>query len=108
MVGVDSSKRICVAFVGRPDDRTYADCCSTAYALMEQAGKKAGLVEHVEPHRRGHFAALNVGATHGKGTMRPLNLNNKQYAPLVKELLATPELRRIASFASCEPRPSPH
>ncbi|KAF8177435.1 hypothetical protein BJ912DRAFT_856921 [Pholiota molesta] len=100
MVGVDSQKRICIAFVGRPDDPTYVDDCRAAYSFMEQEGKKIGLAGCTTPHRRGHFAALNVGASHGKGTREPVNLNNKNYAPVVKKLLATLEFERIASFAS--------
>ncbi|KAF8190098.1 hypothetical protein BJ912DRAFT_850297 [Pholiota molesta] len=100
MAGVDSEQRICIVFAGRPDDDAYVAACTKVFALMEEAGKAAGLDGPPEPHRRGHFAAINVGISHGKGTVHPVNLDNGQHATFLEELLAREELQRMASFAN--------
>lgn len=68
---------------------------------MEKAGTTAGLTGQAAPHKCGNFPALNV-VMHGNGTEWPINLNNKEHAPLVEKLLACEDLQHLASFASSE------
>ena len=51
-------------------------------------------------HRRGLFAAINVGLSYGKGLAAPTSLDTKMYAPLVDRLLANTDIIRMANFAS--------
>ena len=51
-------------------------------------------------HPRGAFPAINVGMTHGKGTIQPVNLNNVNHSAMVQRLLADEDIQRMAGFAS--------
>jgi hypothetical protein len=51
-------------------------------------------------HRRGLFAAINVGLSYGKGQSTPTWLHNNAYEGLVARLLANEHLNRLATFAS--------
>jgi NAD dependent epimerase/dehydratase family enzyme len=53
-------------------------------------------------HRRGLFAAINVGLGYGKGQRAPTWMDNKGYTPMVNRLLAHKDINRLANFASCE------
>jgi hypothetical protein len=50
-------------------------------------------------HRRGLFAAINVGLSYGKGQTSPCWLNAKEYAPIAESLLANEDVGRMAGFA---------
>ncbi|KAF9472356.1 hypothetical protein BDN70DRAFT_818808 [Pholiota conissans] len=67
---------------------------------MESLGTGNGLSGRVEPHRRGHFPALNTGILHGIGTKTPVNLNTKKHTCVAEALLARSDVRRLAHFAS--------
>jgi NAD dependent epimerase/dehydratase family enzyme len=54
-------------------------------------------------HRRGLFAAINVGLVYGKGQRTPTWLDNKQHTPVVDRLLGNTDINRLANFASCKP-----
>lgn len=51
-------------------------------------------------HRRGLFAAINVGLSYGKGQTAPGWLDAKKYTSLVHRLLANKDIVRMANFAS--------
>ncbi|KAF7361039.1 hypothetical protein MSAN_01134400 [Mycena sanguinolenta] len=51
-------------------------------------------------HRRGLFAAINVGLIFGKGSLAPSCLDNKQHTGLADRLCANPHIIRMANFAS--------
>ncbi|KAJ6456046.1 hypothetical protein C8R45DRAFT_1186835, partial [Mycena sanguinolenta] len=51
-------------------------------------------------HRRGLFAAINVGLNFGKGATVPSWMDNKTHTPLATALLADPDIIRMATFAS--------
>lgn len=49
-------------------------------------------------HRRGDFAALNFGVSHGQGPKAPYRLSqdNKALEGLVQRLLQDPDIQRLA------------
>ncbi|KAG6877550.1 hypothetical protein C0992_009702 [Termitomyces sp. T32_za158] len=51
-------------------------------------------------HRPGSFPAINVGIFHGKGTVRPINIDNSKHAALASGLLNNVDVQRLATFAS--------
>jgi hypothetical protein len=50
-------------------------------------------------HRRGFFAAINVGLSYGKGQAVPSWLHT-DYDDLTNRLLVNPDITRMATFAS--------
>ncbi|KAF8144080.1 hypothetical protein K438DRAFT_1462156, partial [Mycena galopus ATCC 62051] len=63
------------------------------------AGTEARFPASMRKHRRGLFAAINVGLSYGKGQKVPSWLHNKEYDALADGLLANPYINRLASFA---------
>ena len=71
---------------------------------MLNAATLAQFTEKERNHRRAsNSAALNVGISYGKGSVKPSNLTNKsRHVPLLESLLANKDLKRMASFADGE------
>lgn len=88
--------------VGQPKDTNYAAAADAAFESIIEEGKAASFTPKESAHRRGAFPAINVGVTHGKGTLAPVYLNNNRHAQMIERLLENPSLQRLATFASCE------
>jgi hypothetical protein len=97
----DSQGRIFLVLAGRPVADGYAAAATRAYEFMKTMGTAAGFSASMRHHRRGLFAAINVGLTYGKGQDAPTWLDNKHHTRLAEDLLANKDLARMASFASC-------
>lgn len=102
MLLIDRQDRVFAALAGRPPGNSYADAARHADEAIRSEGAAAGLLGRVSPHLRGHFPAINAGAMHGKGTLMPINLNNKRNNPMIARLVNNPHIRRMAAFASGE------
>ncbi|KAJ7889895.1 hypothetical protein B0H14DRAFT_2336659, partial [Mycena olivaceomarginata] len=96
----DSQGRIFLVLAGRPVADGYAAAATRAYEFMKTMGTAAGFSASMRHHRRGLFAAINVGLTYGKGQDAPTWLDNKHHTRLAEDLLANKDLARMASFAS--------
>jgi hypothetical protein len=79
---------------GRPNRDDYLASATAAFNAIRDAGLGARFPAAMRKHRRGLFAALNVGLSYGKGQSIPCWLNNKEYSGLVDGLLANPEIGR--------------
>ncbi|KDR76661.1 hypothetical protein GALMADRAFT_22471, partial [Galerina marginata CBS 339.88] len=95
---VDKDNRIFTVLVGQPDDEGYSKSAAAVYELLKAEAGRAGLV--AAEHRRGRFPVMNVGVTHGNGTEEPVNRNNREHTDVADRLLADPNVKRLASFAS--------
>ncbi|KAJ7328019.1 hypothetical protein DFH08DRAFT_671337, partial [Mycena albidolilacea] len=84
----------------RSGNEDYRAAVSRAYAFLKKEGDEAAFPTDMRRHRRGLFAAINVGLTFGKGQMVPTWLENKSYTALTNRLLANPDIVHMASFAS--------
>lgn len=100
MLLIDRKDRAFAALAGRPPGRSYAETADQADEAIRSEGRAAGFLGRVSPHLRGHFPAINAGAMHGKGTLMPINLDNKHNNPMVARLVQNPHIRRMAAFAS--------
>ncbi|KAJ7664008.1 hypothetical protein DFH06DRAFT_1268636 [Mycena polygramma] len=97
---VDSLGRIFAVLAGQPSDPSYATCAAAAFTALKNAAAAAQFPADMRKHRRGLFAAINVGLSYGKGQSVPSWLHNKQYDRLADSLLADPHLDRMATYAS--------
>ncbi|TFK61024.1 hypothetical protein BDN72DRAFT_872812 [Pluteus cervinus] len=95
----DADGRIFAVLAGQPNDASYKNASHKAFTSLSEAGDATHFRPKDKKHRRGHFPALNVGVTHGKGTAHPINLNTKPYDATVKRVLQDPNIQRLASFA---------
>ncbi len=53
-------------------------------------------------HHRGHFPAVNVGISYGKGQKVPSRLQNGVLAAIVSRLVGSQAVIRMATYASGE------
>ncbi|KAJ7898755.1 hypothetical protein B0H13DRAFT_2234274 [Mycena leptocephala] len=95
----DKNGRIFAVLAGQPCKDDYAAAVQRAFTAISQAGTEARFPASMRKHRRGLFAAINVGLSYGKGQKVPCWLNNKEYTSLADELLANEDIGRMASFA---------
>jgi hypothetical protein len=73
-----------------------------AYNSIKTEGSNTHFPTAMRSHRRGLFAAINVGLVYGKGQRIPTWLDNKQYMSVVDRLLGNPDINCLANFASCK------
>ncbi|KAJ7737283.1 hypothetical protein DFH07DRAFT_944287, partial [Mycena maculata] len=73
---------------------------SSAYDFIKIQGTASHFPAAMCRHRRGLFAAINIGLVYGKGQTAPTWLDNKQYASLAERLLSNEDITRMANFAS--------
>ncbi|KAJ7233283.1 hypothetical protein B0H12DRAFT_1028599 [Mycena haematopus] len=97
---VDAQGRILAVLVGQPDDDGYRTAVRRAFDFISSEGCGARFPASMRHHRRGLFAAINIGLTHGKGQLAPTWMDNGVYTPLVARLLANQDIIRMANFAS--------
>ncbi|KAK7059376.1 hypothetical protein R3P38DRAFT_3303375 [Favolaschia claudopus] len=96
---VDRYGRIIAVLVGQPDKPGYRDAANRAFAAIRKASQETQFPAAMHKHRRGLFAAINVGLSYGNGHTVPTWLNNKKYNTLADNLLANPNIERLAGFA---------
>jgi hypothetical protein len=97
---LDSAQRIIMVLVGSPEDPTFRQACIRFFHAVMREGSNASFSKAQRDHLRGKFPALNLGVTHGKGTLQPINLNNGPHTEMVKRLIGSEDAQRLASFAS--------
>ncbi|KAJ7197644.1 hypothetical protein GGX14DRAFT_321435, partial [Mycena pura] len=95
----DSAGRIFAVLAGQPDNHEWRAAVLRAYDAIKQEGAAADFPTDMWRHRRGLFAAINVGLSYGKGLTAPTSLDTKTYAPLVDRLLANTDIIRMANFS---------
>jgi hypothetical protein len=64
-------------------------------------GTAAQFPADMRKHRRGLFAAINVGLTYGPGQTIPTWLLPGKCASMTERLLRNEHIDRMATFASC-------
>ncbi|KAJ7203289.1 hypothetical protein GGX14DRAFT_570173 [Mycena pura] len=79
----DNAGRIFAVLAGQPDNHEWRAAVSRAYDAIKQEGDAADFPTSMRRHRRGLFAAINVGLSYGKGVPVPTWLDAKEYTPLV-------------------------
>ncbi|KAJ7177350.1 hypothetical protein C8R43DRAFT_942621 [Mycena crocata] len=97
---VDAKGRIFAVLAGQPRTPEYAASAKRVYTLLREEATAARFSRDFCKHRRGLFAAINVGLSYGKGQKTPSFLNNGKYTPMADRLLADPDVGRFAHFAS--------
>ncbi|KAJ7211128.1 hypothetical protein B0H12DRAFT_1033505, partial [Mycena haematopus] len=96
---VDKMGRIVAVLAGQPDHAEYREAVKLAFQAICDAGHEARFPPSMRNHRRGLFAAMNVGLSYGKGQKVPSWLNNKAYQVIEDQLLANRHIKRLAGFA---------
>lgn len=99
---VDQKGRIIAVLVGQPKDASFISAAETVFESMVREGKAASFLPKETLHCQGAFPAINMGVTHGKGTLAPVYLNNHRHTPMMERLLDDPAVQRLAAFASGE------
>lgn len=99
---VDTDGRIFLVLAGRPTDPndSYIKACEEAYRLLETTGHEGSFSQKNLAHRRGDYPVINIGVTHGMGTMRPVYLDLKGNKEVVEGVLDSRAFQRIASYSS--------
>ncbi|KAF4612565.1 hypothetical protein D9613_012692 [Agrocybe pediades] len=98
---LDGEQRIIAVCAGQPDDLSWPDLASKAFASVERARDKCSFPKKAQDHRRGTFSALSCGISHGGGQTEPGNLKNTQKNERqLESLLSNNAFRRIAGFAN--------
>ncbi|KAF7348118.1 hypothetical protein MSAN_01764400 [Mycena sanguinolenta] len=96
----DGMGRVFASLAGQPQDNGWRAAVARAYQFIKAQGNAADFPTSMRHHRRGLFAAMNVGLMYGKGLLSPTWLDNKKFTPLAERLLAHPDVARMAHFAS--------
>jgi hypothetical protein len=97
---VDSAGRIFAIAAGKPSDPTYTTAAKEAFKAIWTAGAGIKFNAKAKTHRRGGFAALNIGTSYGKGQQEPRFLETKPYTAMLEGLLKNSAIQRLASYAS--------
>jgi hypothetical protein len=86
---------------GRPDDPSWDSVHSEAAELLEKTRPLLSLSRKSKKHRRGHFAALSYGISHGGGQTSPGNLRHEgPNNALMSRVLHHNSFERFAGFGS--------
>ncbi|KAJ7839846.1 hypothetical protein B0H14DRAFT_2287903, partial [Mycena olivaceomarginata] len=96
---IDSKGRIIAVLAGQPNHPEYRKAVALAFQAICDAGDEARFPASMRKHRRGLFAAINIGLSYGKGQKTPCWLSNKQYDGIAEQLLANKHIKRMAGFA---------
>jgi hypothetical protein len=96
---VDVHGRVFAVLVGQPRGNKYAASVAAAYDIITREGMAARFPAPMYKHRRGLFAAINVGISYGTGQSVPSWLQTP-YDDLANRLLGNRDITRMATFAS--------
>lgn len=97
---VDAHGRLFLVLAGRPTDNSYTKACEDAYELLETTAQEGSFTPQNLSHRRGDYPVINVGVTHGMGTLRPTYLDLKGNTEVVERVLGSKAFQRLASYGS--------
>jgi hypothetical protein len=97
---VDLKNRIIAVLAGRPTDPGYVAAATESFHAIDDAGEAAVFCTDEKRHRRGHFPALAIGISYGKGQAQPANLDNGVHAAMLQRLIGNASIQRLAMFAS--------
>jgi hypothetical protein len=95
----DSTGKIFLVCVKRPDDPSYMEDVEKATVAMLECGRTTALGKADVNHSRGVYPVLRCGITKGPGSKEPHNLDLKDNEEQVKRLLSHPSIRRMGMFA---------
>ncbi|KAK0187166.1 hypothetical protein F5146DRAFT_1209470 [Armillaria mellea] len=84
---------------GQPSDPGYGSSCMDAFDKIMQEGQ-AVKFRQSSSNRRGHFPAVNIGISYGKGQKAPCRLQNGVLAAVVNCLVGSRAVIRMAMYAS--------
>ncbi|KAJ7789587.1 hypothetical protein B0H14DRAFT_2397343, partial [Mycena olivaceomarginata] len=84
---IDANGHIIAVLAGQPRNDAYRLAVERAFRAISDAAVEARFPASMRKHRRGLFAAMNVGLSYGKGQMTPCWLNNKEYTGIADSLL---------------------
>jgi len=98
---LDSCGRIIAVLAGRPDDPSWESVHLEAVELLEKTRPLLRLSKKSMRHRRGNFAVLSCGISHGFGRTEPSNLKqaggNEEH---VSGVIRHKSFERISGFGS--------
>ncbi|KAJ7797579.1 hypothetical protein B0H14DRAFT_2389622 [Mycena olivaceomarginata] len=102
---LDADGRIVAILLGRPEGDDWDEVVREMERLMagvRRRGVQRGVFKRQDRrHRRGNFYILKAGLTKGPGSKKPGNLaHSKAYRKLLRPLLSSHAIRRIAGFQS--------
>lgn len=98
---VDAQDRIVAIMAGHPDDPSWPNLQRQAAEALEARRPYCHIPKSHRKHRRGGFAALNCGVSHGGGQTAPGNLKNEPpNSQILDELNRMEPFRRLAGFSS--------
>ncbi|KAJ7835427.1 hypothetical protein B0H13DRAFT_1913578 [Mycena leptocephala] len=99
---VDAKQKVCGVFGGMPDDPNFMrDVHDPAVEAMEDARTRASIAEERTFHRRGNYAQLTGGNSHGSGQFEPGELvNGAINAAIFASLISNIAFIRLAGFAT--------
>lgn len=99
----DKEKYIIAVLADAPNDDSWPSLMATAAELLDNARTSCDIDEKDQDHRRGQFATLRCGVSHGGGQTMPGNLCNKPVnAEIAKALNESEPFVRIAKFTTCK------
>lgn len=97
---------VLVVLAGRPDDLGYVECSERVMEAILRAGDMADFTASERNHRRSEdSAAVNIGVYYGGGTGAPCNLDHGKRSDAMRELVANPDVSRMAAFADGKRHP---
>ncbi|KAH9475966.1 hypothetical protein JR316_0011531 [Psilocybe cubensis] len=95
---VAPNKQIFMVLAGRPDDPQYDSATERVYEALSAKGVK--FTSKYLHHRRGDYPTLDIGVSRGQGLPQPVSLKCQPHEKFVANLLANPDIQRMASYAS--------
>lgn len=96
----DNKGRLIAIFSGRPVDPKYASELSSLRDELLDIAVTYKWQPYQLHHRRGDYATLNLGTSHGHGSTKPFRFANPGDEGLASDMLRHPTLRRIALYQS--------
>lgn len=97
----DEEKYVIGVMADAPNDDSWPSLMATAAELLENARMCCEVDDKDKNHRRGQFATLRCGVSHGGGQTMPGNLCNKPVnAAIAKALNESEPFMRIAKFTT--------
>ncbi|KAF9472816.1 hypothetical protein BDN70DRAFT_818102, partial [Pholiota conissans] len=98
---LDGAKRIIAVLAGHPGGSSWKEVRRGAENAIRKCEAKCKFPKKTRKHRRGDFAALSWGISHGGGQKKPGNLCHSAHnAKALSELTADKNLSRIAKYGS--------
>jgi hypothetical protein len=98
---VDRDGRLIAILGGRPEDENWQKVQDEAQEHLQEACDRLKTKKGCT-HRRGEFATLSCGVSHGGGQTQPMNIQNRgRKAEVLADLNSKHCFTRFASFGSC-------